>query len=275
MINQKIRELRTHGLSFREISRNLNVSCSTVQRACKDVKMSSEGQKRHSQLNGLTKKRRIQTGLSKEKIRIISNLIFDSAVYTVEYHYSIMYVNSSLELINEFKKDINQVYKATPSVFEEIKGKNVTCYRVKYLSKQIYDDLLKYAKTYSTSDRRCSTPTAILDGEKEYKIIFLRAFWENEGSISKDGKLSADLKSLTVIKQLSKLHEEFGLKNYISRYWKNGWAYKLILNKNKENYAEFVKLGLFSKSKVTKGYFIGMKKKDVLKDYIKKRSWIN
>ena len=97
---------------------------------------------------------------------------------------------------------------------------------------------------------------------------------KGQGSISKDGKLSADLKSLKVIEQLSILHREFEIRHYISRYWKNGWCYKLILNRSKENFNRFITFKLFSKAKVTKGYYIGRKKKDVLNDYCLNREWI-
>ena len=265
MINQKIQKLRIDGYSLREISKKLNIPYSTIQRRCKNVKMSETGKKRyHSEVIGLTKKVKIEKGISKEKVRIMSNLLFDGAVYNNKYHYSIMYVNSSKELINEFIRDMFTLYKIKPTTIES----EETYYRVKYLSKLIYYDLINYFESFSTSNNKCLIPSIILNNDN-FKIIILRAFWENEGSISKDGKLSSDLKNYEVIKQLSKSHNYFGLKHYISRYWKNGFAYKLILNKNKENYQKFIELGLFSKSKVNKGYLKGKKKIDALKEYFK------
>lgn len=263
MINQKIKKLRKEGFSIREISKKLNESYGKVQRACSDIKMSKSGLIRYFKLNGLTKQILFKDELTEAKVRIMGNLLFDGAVYKIDYHYSIMYVNSSEELIKQFIDDMKEVYNIEPSSFEDIDNYQ----RVKYLSKQIYNDLMKYFKSYSTSNKDCSIPFAIMNGNKLFQITILRAFWENEGSIAKDGKLSADLKSLKVIKQLSKLHNELGLKHNISKYWKNGWAYKLFLYKSKENYKIFLNLNLFSKSKVTKGYFIGKKKIDILKGY--------
>lgn len=263
MINQKIKKLRTDGFSLREISKKLNVPYSTVRRHCKNIKLSEEGKKRyHSTVKGVVKYINIKNGLNKEKVRIMCNLLFDSAVYKNNSHYSIMYVNGSKELVDQFMRDMKQVYSVRPSSFENLK----TYYRVKYLSKQIYGDLLKYFDSFSTSNTRCFIPSLILNNDK-FKIILLRAFWENEGSISKDGKLSADLVNLKVIKQLSNLHNKFKLKHNISKYWKNKWAYKLFLSRSKENYQRFLKLNLFSKARVTKGYFIGRKKVDVLREY--------
>lgn len=264
MINHPITELRKRGFSLREISKALGISYSTVQRGCTRVKMPNDGKLRyHSKVKGLTKIIKLKKGLNKHKVRIMSSLLFDGAVYENDYHYSIMYINNSKELINQFMDDMHAVYHVEPSSFETAK----TYYRVKYISKCIYNDLTKYFKSFSTSDSRCSIPSAIMGGSKLFKTIILTAFWENEGSISKEGKLSADLKSFRVIKQLSQLHNEFGLDHNISRYWKNGWAYKLFLYKSKENYERFLNLGLFSKANVTKGHFIGKKKVDVLREY--------
>lgn len=97
----------------------------------------------------------------------------------------------------------------------------------------------KVPVSYSTIKRKCKT---------------LRM------SISKEGKRSADLKSLKVIKQLSRLHNKFGMKHNICQYDCKGPAYKLYLSKTKDNYERFLNLELFSKAKVTKGYFRGEEK---------------
>ena len=141
-----------------------------------------------------------------------------------------MYVNSSRRLVNRFIDNMKKVYNVDPSAFEEHQGINLKYFRVKYLSKEIYEDLLKCSGTYHSLE--CTLPKEIIKGRKIHKLIALRSFWDNEGSISKDGKLSADLKNPRLIRQLSKLHDEFEIRHYISRYWKNGWAYKLILSKN-------------------------------------------
>jgi len=263
MINQKIRKLRTEGLSLREITKKVPVSYFTVKRACKNVVTSKKGKARyHSEVKGVMKLVHIKEGLNKNKVRIISNLLFDGAVYKNRGHYSIMYVNSSKGLIDQFMDDMNQVYGVKPSSFEDF----ITYSRIKYNSKQIYGDLKKYLESFSTSDIKCSIPSLILDDDR-FKLIVLRSFWENEGSISKEGKLSADLMNLKVITQLSNLHNEFGLKHNISKYWKNKWAYKLFLSNSKENYKKFLDLNLFLEANVTRGHFIGRKKIDVLKGY--------
>lgn len=279
LMNQKIKDIekfRREGFALREISKELNIPYSTVKRYSKHIKMSDQGLIRyHSKVNGVTKLVSINPNLTEEKIRIIANLLFDGAVYLTRYHYSIMYVNSSKDLINQFMGDMELAYKLKPSSFEIIDSETNTYYRVKYLSKAVYMDLLKYLYTYSTSNEACFLPKWISDGPQSTKIIMARAFWENEGSISKDGKLSADLKSLAVMDQLSKIHNELGLSHYVCKYTKMGSAYyKLILNRNSLNYTKFVELELFSKANVAKGHFKGMKKLGALKAYCLRRNWL-
>ncbi|MFC1696825.1 LAGLIDADG family homing endonuclease [Nanoarchaeota archaeon] len=268
-VYEKIKELRKQGHSFNEISRIVNYSKTHVRRISKGIKFSKEGFNRYQlKVKGIIKNIKINKNLSRYKVRIITNLIFDGAVYLNNYHYSIMYVNSSKFLIDEFQDDMFRVYKVKPSSFEVIKGKNQPIYRVKYLSKLIYEDLNSYVPDYST--HKSKLPLKILINNN-YKIIILRSFWENEGSISKDGRLSADSMNEILINQLSRLHNDFGISHKICKYWKNRWAYKLYLHKNMENYSIFNKLKLFDKSIVTKGAFVGQRKRKVLLDYMKSK----
>lgn len=263
MMSQEIKNLRKNGLSYREICKNLSLPYGTVQRAGFGVKMSKAGIIRHSALNGLIKQIKFRKGLNDVKVRIISNLLFDGAVYKSNgYHRSMMYINSSKDLIKQFVDDMQEIYNVQPSSFEEAE----TYQRVKYNSKIVYEDLMKYFQSYSTSNEKCLIPDEIMNGPKSFKIILMRAFWENEGSISASGRLAADLKSLKVIKQLSKLHNEFGFKHNITRYTEpTGSMYKLFLSKTKNNYQRFIDLGLFSKAMITKGYNKGKKKLEILK----------
>src|SRR3989338_2961982 len=116
MIKQEIKNLREKGFSYREICRKLNTSYGTVERSCQGVKISEAGLKRLSSLIGGLKQIKFKDGLSEAKVRIISNLLFDGAVYISKgYHYPIMYVNSSKELISQFIEDMREVYHVQPS----------------------------------------------------------------------------------------------------------------------------------------------------------------
>ena len=270
----QIQNYRKEGYSLREIADLLPVSYSTVRNYCKSVQMTERGRKRfQSIVPGTVKHVSVKKGLPDEKIRIIANLLFDGSVFRSKYHYGVMYVNSSDELTELMRNDIRKIC-GLEAHEEQINGKVGTYSKIRYFSRILYDDLLSHFPEFSTSSENCELPCWVMGGSKQIKKIFLQAFWENEGSISKDGTLSADLKNKKVIEQLSKLHIDFGLKHYISVYQKNGLAFKLILNRNKENYLNFFSLGFFDLSTVTKGYFIRKKKIDVLRQYLQERSWI-
>src|SRR3989344_1316120 len=212
-MNQKIdriKELRKDGFSIREISKQLTLSYSSVRKYSFGVEMTTEGKLKYSSTNGITKQITIDPRLSIEKVRIISNLLFDGAVYNVEYHYSIMYINGSRNLVDQFRNDMKIVYGVEPSSFEICQSNTSTYFRIKYLSKVIYEDLLTYFNTYSTSKENCLMPNWLLNADQNIKIIFLQAFFANEGSISVSGKLAADLKNKAIIFHLSKFCKDLG-----------------------------------------------------------------
>ncbi len=95
------------------------------------------------------------------------------------------------------------------------------------------------------------------------KTEFLRAFWEDEGCISKNGAISGKSKSETVITQLVRLHREFGIDCSI---WKDNISknFAIYVKKNKNNIRKFNKIG-FGDGLVTSGFFIGEKKANIFK----------
>lgn len=207
--------------------------------------------------------------LTLRKTRIIGNLLFDGSLYLAkDYHYGIMYVNCSLPLVKEFCEDINYVYGLKPSIYKE-KSKKSLVYRAKQHSKLIYYDLLKYIKSYSTSNRFAGIPDEIINGSRNIQLEFMRTFWNNEGSILYNGRLRGTSNSLSIIKQLRELHDNFGFNCRI--YQDNNKqkpSYILALIKTKENLNKFHKYNLFTEAIVVYGHNKGMKKSDILKQFI-------
>lgn len=269
---RKIKFLRKEGYSYREILKRVNVSKRLISKIAKETKFSRKGRKRYySKVTGIVKPIKKQKDkLTLAKTRIIGNLLFDGSLYkTIAYHHSIMYVNSSFKLVKRFCEDLDRVYGVQSSLFIE-KGKIIKkIYRAKYNSKLIRNDLLNYTKSYSTSNKLAQIPLIIMNSSRKYKIELLRTFWDNEGSVSsRDRVLQGSSNSFKVIKQLAKIHKEFGFEYSI---YKNIGSYKphyiFRLRKNHDNIRRFYKLKLFTDSIVAKGYLIGMKKIDVLKTH--------
>ncbi len=266
---QKAVELRKRGQSYTEISNKLMLSKRKVASICKNINFSKSGLKRYkSNVKGILKDIKKQNKeLTIRKTRIIGHVLFDGALYKSGYHHVATYINSSYALINQFIDDMKNVYGLFPSSLEKEMGKQVPYYRIKYSSKRLYHDLLKYNWSYSTSTKGLKTPELIVEGSKALKLEFLRAFWEDEGSVSikNRNKISGDLKSLEILQEIREMLKSLEIDTNISSYKKKGEIYyKLYLKINKKNIRTFKKLKLFDKGIAAKGENAGLKKSEIL-----------
>ncbi|MBI4158643.1 LAGLIDADG family homing endonuclease [Candidatus Woesearchaeota archaeon] len=227
-------------------------------------------------LSSLKAIKKQSVNLSPQKARILGHLFFDGSVFVSDYHYTISYINSSEKLVRQFISDVGRIYGLYPSSFEIGNGSCISFFRVKYFSKMLYQDVKKYSSSYSTRDMK-HIPFKILNGNKNIKLEFLRAFWEDEGSITVKNrfKISADLKSYTFIRQLGTLHKQLGIDYGISEYTqKDQQYYKLFLKVNRNNIKKFFDLGLFNLSIVSKGENAGLRKSYILNRIVNLRSYI-
>ena len=264
MIKSRIKVLRKKGYSYTEISKKVNKSKKFVWTIAKNIKFSEEGKKRyHKKVKGILSKIKNQNkNLTTQKIRIIGHLLFDGTVYNSNNNYIARYITSSKELMEQFIKDVKMIYGLNPTAIENYGY----CSKVSFKSKLLYEDLMNYFKSYSTSNQNIKIPKRIMNSSKKIKIEFLKSFFEDEGSISATGRLAGDLKSYKIINQLGILLKEFGFKFGICKYLEpTGYMYKIYFYKNKENFDKFIKYGFFEKAIVTHGKNKGKKKIMVLK----------
>lgn len=268
------RKLRKNGHSFGEISKILEKSRQYIWRLSKDVKFDKNGEARYKKdiVNKYSNKIIPQCEkLSQEKVRIISHLLFDRTVFKAGYNHIARYINCSKELIDQFINDVEKVYGIKRYNLSICENKGRIHYKATFTSKEMYNDLLKYLPTFSTSNTKLKLPQIIVNSESKIQLEVIRAFWEDEGSISYKGRLCADLKNKNIIYQLLDFHKIFDIYGKMCCYNdKTGKTYKLCIHKNKENLTKFYNLKIFHKSRVSKGYNISKKKIDVLKHHIHK-----
>jgi hypothetical protein len=263
----EIQKLRRSGYSYREIATKLKVPLKRAWKYGREIKMSSRGLKRYSKIRLPRPIKSQRSKLTLRKARIISHLLFDGSVFAIKksYSYIIRYTNKSRKLVNQFINDMKKVYGIDPSSMEN--ERNV--FKVTFKSKRVYDDLLTYTPTYSSSNETTKIPEKIMKGTVRKKLVCLRAFWDDEGSISSEGEITGDLRSKTMIEQLKELNNELGIKCNFYEYLDGGKPmYKLYIFKNRENLERFLKLNLFTDSIVTRGKFKGLKKIDVLRKFL-------
>src|SRR3989344_3026835 len=104
----KARELRKRGYSYSEIAIKIGKSKRFAWKHAKNVSFTKRGFKRYTKsVTGILKQIKYQLPkLTPQKTRIIGHVLFDGALFRINYHRVVRYVNSSKKLIDQFIKDI-------------------------------------------------------------------------------------------------------------------------------------------------------------------------
>ena len=269
MTKERVKELREKGYSYTEIAKEVGKSRKFAWKYGHKIKFSKEGKKRYREkIGGVLYQIKLQKPfLTPEKVRVIGHSLFDGMLYNNKYHYLVKYINSSRQLIDQFVKDVDKVYGLKRYYLETIPGKNMITYKVYFKSKLFYEDLKRYFKSYSTTKSFIKIPLEIINSNKEVQIEFIRSFFEDEGSISSNGRIMGDLKNLNIIRQILSMLNKFGLHFKLCSYRDyTGITYKIYLLKTLENLKLFYKLRLFDKSIITNGINMHKKKIEILKE---------
>ena len=148
---------------------------------------------------------------TKEKIRLIGHCQFDGSLVNMKGYKAVAYTNKSRFLINQFKQDMFKVYGLSPT---DIRIKGDKIFNIRYCCLAALLDLDFLLKN--------GIPEEIMTASKEEKLIFLKTFWDDEGSIhfgiTKSHKDSLHISMYAeafceddlVRKQLIMLHNELG-----------------------------------------------------------------
>lgn len=262
----RIKHLRRKGCSYKEIAKKLPVSVGTSYNYAKDVMVTPAGLKRlkRKQGNGRPPKEiSIEKDLTVEKVQIISHCLFDGSVIASNGDYMIKYTNASHGLIKQFIDDMRKVYDIESDNIRSYNGKTHPWREITYRSKNVVEDLMRYSSSYSTSEE-VGLPKGV-DENKKFVQTFLRAFWDDEGSIAQDGALVASSKSQRLIDEIKLLHDDLGVNCTIHRKTP---CLTIYVKKNSDNFHRFRKRIGFTESVVTRGKHVGLKKSKVLADFL-------
>ncbi|MBU0460679.1 MAG: hypothetical protein KJ597_04815 [Nanoarchaeota archaeon] len=144
--------------------------------------------------------------LTNAKARLIAHLIGDGCVYKCRTDYNIKYDNIDSELLNQFVKDFNDVYGYKITIAFKPSGKTgLPLPYLRFRSKLIYEDLKSYCEYASAV---WFVPKQILNNSKNIQKEFLKALFDDEGSVIPYGKTailrlySINLKGLKEIQEL-------------------------------------------------------------------------
>ncbi len=154
--------------------------------------------------------------LTEAKARLIAHLIGDGCAYKCRTDYNIKYDITDPELLQQFVDDLDNVYGLKPVVALKPSGKTgklLPYARVR--SKLAYEDLKSYCDYFS---RTWTVPKEIIEASKSIKREFLKALYDDEGSVIPEGRrLILRLYSINFkgLKQVQKMISEFGIENTI------------------------------------------------------------
>jgi len=147
--------------------------------------------------------------ITPQKVRIIAHCIFDGWLYSINCKYAIGYCNKNTSLMNKFVSDINELYGIFKKPRKRIRKS--TTYEVEFFSKKMYNDI----RVYISNDKSLTQSFFRILKRKKYLIkLFLRAFWDDEGTVSYCGstrKLRGRCSNKLLRKQLLMLHKILGI----------------------------------------------------------------
>lgn len=222
-------KLRSNGKTYSEIQdflrgKNIYAGYATISKNLRKVKISEEGLCKHKKTisdsmrkNPFIKDIKTQGRLTEEKVRLIAHCLFDGYVQG-KGDWEINYCNISKPLVDQFCNDFYAVYEIRPTVLQIRKNEpfgKFPLHRARFYSVKASEDLLKYTPAYSTESEMATIPAEILDSNAKLKKVFLRAFWDDEGSVTIDKNnvrlLQATCPNNRVRKQLIEMHREFDI----------------------------------------------------------------
>lgn len=169
--------------------------------------------------------------LTKEKARIIGHLIGDGCVYKCRTDYNMKYEVKDNDLLEQFEKDLIFVYGLKPTKGFNPSGKTSKLIPyVRLRSKLVFGDLKRYCEFGSAN---WFVPSQILFANQNIKIEFLRALFDDEGSVIPE-RDSAIIRlysiNLAGLKQIQKMIEEFNIPSKIvAGYGSKRNVYGLII----------------------------------------------
>ncbi|MBS3057039.1 MAG: hypothetical protein J4415_00245 [Candidatus Diapherotrites archaeon] len=283
--NEKISQisfLRSKGASYKKIARTIGVASATASKYGQHIILSENYKKQLIENENKNRERFARTYAKEKEISlpnldenlasVLGHLFFDGNVSKFNGKYILQYTNSSEVAIKQFIKKVSTLFSIAPAKIQTFKNKNIW-YQVYFYSKKAVMFVERYSKTFSTK-QAVGVPPAVMSASDNIKSAFLRAFWDDEGSISKVGYICGCSKSEPMINDLVVMHELLGV-NCTKRTDNKKGSYTIYILNNIENIINFSKKVGFEYGLITKGINSGRYKKDVLNETLERRLAFN
>ena len=173
--------------------------------------------------------------LTEEKARLLGHLIGDGCVSQSGTNYVIKYEVKDRDLLDQFEADLVNVFGLKPTRGQNPSGKKgVLIPYVSLRSKLAFNNLKQYCEFRSD---RWSIPTKILNAHDQIKVEFLRALFDDEGTVVPQ-KYSFQIRLYSInlkgLKQVERLINTFRIPSRIlSGYGNKRNVYELIIEDNR------------------------------------------
>jgi len=166
--------------------------------------------------------------LTKDKARIVAHLIGDGAHYKTKHDYVMKYEVRDEELLKQFSDDLFKVYGLKTSKHINKSGyTNKPISFVRLRSKIAFEDLAGYA-TYFSKDWKIKEQ--ILNADLPIKREFLRALYDDEGSVKSKYEIALYSINKTGLEQIKEMLKEFNIDSHIrSGFGANRKVYGLMV----------------------------------------------
>jgi hypothetical protein len=273
----RICALRKGGFSYKEVSHFVDCSVGAAYQYAKNVELSEQGKRRFLSL----KKERdgdfarrfaspkqvkvVSQGLSRSKARILGHSLFDG--FADKYY--IMYANASSRLAAQFTRDLIKNYSGARPVTRVYPLKEAQLYHV-YFGSMIASADIRAMILHADERSRQHLCGDALRGDEFILGEIVRAFWEDEGSVSEDGNIIGEIKNRELRDQLLVLHRNLGIE--VSPYYDSTYdMWGIYVRRRLENFEIFDRRVGFRNSIVTKGRTPGVEKRFVFRQIFRKR----
>lgn len=202
--------------------------------------------------------------LTRDKARLLGHILFDG----IATRYLISYTTASSSLSRQFLNDLEASYRGLKPRIRKYASKNMDVYDVTGASVIACNDIRRFLCKPDARNFQHLT-SVVMNSDAGLLVQIVRAFWEDEGSISREGNLTGAIKNMILRNQLLLIHEKLGIG--VSPYKDRvNQMFGIYVRRGHGNLQRFDRVVGFRKAIVTQGVNIGALKRSVLFQHLER-----
>jgi hypothetical protein len=144
--------------------------------------------------------------LTPDKARLLGHILFDG----IATRYVISYTTASLALARQFLNDLETSYRGLKPRIRKYASRNMDVYDVTGASIIACHEIRRFLCKPDTRIQQY-LKSVVMDSDKRLLVQIVRAFWEDEGSASREGNVTGAIKNIRLRNQLPLIHEKLGI----------------------------------------------------------------